>query len=148
MKKSLILTLFLILLSGCTTAVSWPKKEVTLGSQKVILEIVDTPQSREQGLSGRKKLCSTCGMLFVFPQSDRYVFWMKEMNFPLDLIWLSDGVIKEISPEVPVFNMAGEITQLQANEAVNQVIEINAGLAQVWGLTVGQKIEELAPLTN
>jgi hypothetical protein len=144
MKKSLVLLLLLLLLSGCA-AVSLPKKEVTLGSQKVILEIADTLQTREQGLSGRKKLCSNCGLLFVFPKSDRYVFWMKDMNFPLDLIWLQDGVIKEISAQVPVFNADGEITQLQASEAVNQVIEIKAGLAQAWGLAVGQKIEELAP---
>lgn len=53
------------------------------------LDIAQTQESRTRGLSDRRSLCSECGMLFVFPESARHGFWMKDMHFPIDIIWLN-----------------------------------------------------------
>jgi len=55
------------------------------------VELADTPEKRAQGLSGKKELNHDRGILFVFDKSDAYSFWMKDMNFPIDIIWLDEA---------------------------------------------------------
>ncbi len=55
------------------------------------VEIVDTPEARRQGLSGRKEIGSG-GMLFVFDESDYHGIWMKDMLFPIDIIWIDENL--------------------------------------------------------
>ena len=54
------------------------------------VEIADTPALRSQGLSGREDIGDYQGMLFVFNENGSYSFWMKDMNFPLDLIYIDE----------------------------------------------------------
>lgn len=66
------------------------KKILVLGETTVRVEVVDTPEKRTLGLSGREKLAQGTGMLFVFETEDIYGIWMKDMNFPLDIIWFNE----------------------------------------------------------
>lgn len=61
---------------------------VLIGGKKIRVDIADTVVTRTQGLSGRTSLAETDGMLFVFENADRYGFWMKDMNFAIDIIWI------------------------------------------------------------
>ncbi|MBI5400997.1 MAG: DUF192 domain-containing protein [Candidatus Yonathbacteria bacterium] len=60
---------------------------VLLGGQEIFVEIVDTPALQERGLSFREKLDTDTGMLFIFADAQPYGFWMKDMRFPLDIIY-------------------------------------------------------------
>ena len=51
------------------------------------VDIADTSEERAQGLSGREALLSDEGMLFIFGESSTHSFWMKEMKFPIDIIF-------------------------------------------------------------
>lgn len=53
------------------------------------LEVADTETKREVGLGGRPTIGEDEGMLFVFEEPQPYSFWMKGMEFPLDIIWLT-----------------------------------------------------------
>ncbi len=64
-------------------------KTVTIGSQKITAEVADTTQARTKGLSGRPCIGQNEGMLFVFNQPGFYQFWMKDMKFPIDIIWIT-----------------------------------------------------------
>lgn len=80
------------------------QRKIILNKQTFNLEIADTPQERKQGLSGRKNLATSTGLLFVFDQPGTYGFWMKDMNFPIDIIWLDKnkktlGQTKNLKPE-------------------------------------------------
>jgi uncharacterized membrane protein (UPF0127 family) len=67
---------------------------VQIGDARVHVTIADTDALRTHGLSGKKELAPDEGMLFVFDHEDRYSFWMKDMLFPIDIVWLStDGTI-------------------------------------------------------
>ena len=55
------------------------------------IEFAATDETRQRGLGGRESIPSDYGMLFVFPKSDRYGFWMKDMLVPLDMFWLDEG---------------------------------------------------------
>lgn len=83
--------LFLIFcFTGCNLRSNSPKKvgEVIINDQKILVEVVDTWPAIYKGLSGRESLAENQGMLFVFPKLDIYEFWMKDMKFPLDIIWI------------------------------------------------------------
>lgn len=146
MKKIFCLvSLLFLVLSGCGRSMHLPKKELKLGGQRIFVEVANTPEARTKGLSNRKKLCVNCGMLFLFGGAGQYEFWMKDMSFPLDIVWLSGGEIKEISPNVPKPVSDQPIAQVAPSEPIDQVLEIRAGQAQVWGLKPGQKLEQITP---
>ncbi|MDX2163867.1 MAG: DUF192 domain-containing protein [Gammaproteobacteria bacterium] len=61
----------------------------TLDHVPLQVEVVQSPEAQQRGLSGRKYLAKNTGMLFVFPKEDYYSFWMKDMLFPIDIIWMN-----------------------------------------------------------
>ena len=113
MKKILLLiVVFLIIVSGAKVlTLHAPLKErnvevvpAILGGVELSLEIAKTPQGRANGLSGRESLEEGQGLLFVFPKEGKYSFWMKDMNFPIDIIWIDKnmrvvGVLEEARPD-------------------------------------------------
>ena len=79
-------------------------KFVKIGGQTLKVDLALTPNTQEQGLSGRKSLANDEGMLFIFPQPGKYFFWMKDMNFPIDMIWIGEDqkiiyIKKDVLPE-------------------------------------------------
>ncbi|MEY4722584.1 MAG: hypothetical protein RLZZ324_97, partial [Candidatus Parcubacteria bacterium] len=108
----------------------------------VRVEIANTDALREHGLSGHKPLAADEGMFFVFEAPDRYVFWMKEMLFPLDLIWIGDGKIVDITPDVPAPAPGQKDLPLYRPVApADRVLEVNAGFARAHGLKLGMPVE-------
>lgn len=63
------------------------KSLVFLGGEEIAVTVADTPSLRAQGLSGREKLEPNEGMFFVFPEPALSGFWMKDMLFPIDIIY-------------------------------------------------------------
>ena len=95
-----ILFLFLFAsFTGCNNSVpdednTW---NIEVGEQVIQVEIADSPEEWEMGLSYRDTLAVDHGMLFIFPNESRRVFWMKGCNFDIDLAYIeSDGTISEI----------------------------------------------------
>ncbi len=110
---------------------------IVLPSQCISLEHVDTPADRELGLSGRVDMPEGKGMLFVFDQPTKACMWMKDMQFPLDMVWLNqdEKIIKiqrAITPETYPESFC-------ANNSL-YVIELNSGIADKAGLRVGQQL--------
>jgi uncharacterized membrane protein (UPF0127 family) len=101
-------------------------------------EVVQTNEAREQGLSGRVGLAPHTGMLFVFPSLARYGFWMKDMTFPLDIIWINDKgtIVNVIERALPEDYPTTYVNQVSAK----YVLEINAGTAHDEGLYLGSKV--------
>lgn len=102
------------------------------------IEIVDTPEARTQGLSGRAEVPPGYGMLFVFDTTDRYGFWMKDMLTSIDIVWIKDsgevvGVDANVAPETFP-------TVFYAPEPVRYVLEVGAGEAERRNISVGMRI--------
>lgn len=105
----------------------------------IVVEFADTKSSRELGLSGRKGLEEGKGMLFVFDTPGRYGFWMKDMSFSLDILWINeDGIVVEI--ERAVTPQSYPKTYINASPA-KYVLEVNAGEAEKRGLFIGSKVK-------
>ena len=62
------------------------------------VELAITAEEQIQGLSGRPALAAGTGMLFVYQQQSKYSFWMPDMRFPLDIVWISsDCVVADVT---------------------------------------------------
>ncbi len=103
------------------------------------VEVASTKASREQGLSGRESMGDDEGLLFVFETPGKYGFWMKDMKFPLDLIWISENgtvvdIERNLTPDSYPKTFINEVDAMY-------VLEINGGLAQKFGLFLGTKVK-------
>jgi len=113
---------------------------VVIRGRTIGVEIADEMREQIAGLSGRESLCPDCGMLFVFPDKQVRHFWMKNMNFPLDIIWIGDGKILNISENLSPEGESPEKIYTSTLPA-NYVLEVNAGFAERHGIKVGDGIE-------
>lgn len=105
----------------------------------LVAEVANTRKSRELGLSGRHMMRDDEGMLFVFDTPGRYGFWMKDMEFPLDIIWINqNGIVVSIERNIS----KDSYPKTFINQAdASYVLEINAGLAERFGLYLGSKVK-------
>lgn len=110
-----------------------------VGETAFEVEIADTVVKRTLGLSGREELEEGKGMLFVFPEKSQQGFWMKDMKFSIDIIWISGDIVigfaENAAPEpgVPVYSLKVH----HSPEPVDRVLEIPAGGVQKYGIKVG-----------
>lgn len=84
--SSVILVIFLGVLLW-SDEVTQHQQKIVLGGEEINVILADTPVFQERGLSGRTELKENEGMLFVFTSPARLGFWMKDMLFPIDIIW-------------------------------------------------------------
>jgi len=120
--------------------------QAKIGDTELTLEIADTPEKRELGLSGRKNLPEKTGMLFVFPMPSQPGFWMKDMKFALDFIWLDQNlkvaeIIENISPET-----YPEVYIPQ--EPIQYMLELTAGDALRYNIEPDMILELNSPLST
>ena len=108
------------------------------------MEVADTGQERSQGLSGRPALAPGTGMLFVFEEPGIYTFWMIEMQFPLDFVWISaDCTVAELTKDVPPQQPGqspGDLPRYRPAAPVQYVLEINAGEIEAAGVSAGDAV--------
>jgi uncharacterized membrane protein (UPF0127 family) len=111
----------------------------TTGTTTLGVEVVNTLESRQLGLSGRKGLAGGEGMLFAFQEPSLYNFWMKDMLFPLDIIWINtEGSIVHIETN------KGPETYPNAfapTEPAQFVLETSAGFVDFFGVKVGDEVK-------
>ena len=113
---------------------------VQIGAVKIPVELATTSASQQKGLSGRKSLDADKGMLFVFARPDRYRFWMPDMHFALDMIWIQDGKVADIDENVSNdFNPAAP-KFYSPSSPVRYVLEVNAGFSLRHGIHVGDAV--------
>jgi uncharacterized membrane protein (UPF0127 family) len=109
--------------------------------QELRLMVVDNPLSHAKGLSGYQLdefTKKADGMLFVFKDAKQRTFWMKNMTFPIDVIWLNEGKIMKIDRNVQIFDESGNISVMTSNPfEVDMVLELPAGKASELGLISG-----------
>ncbi len=110
------------------------------------VRIADTPAARSQGLGGLASLKPNQGMLFVFPDAERPIFWMKDMRFPIDIIWLSKGVVvdEELDAPVPPIPSQPEARYLPEADA-DMVLEVSAGTFVAHHLANGDRLDVRLP---
>jgi hypothetical protein len=118
--------------------------DLEINGIKIEAELADNFLSRAQGLSGRKSLDENKGMLFVFGNLATRSFWMKDMNFPIDIIWINGDKVAGFAENAPIPAnppAGGGIPSFKSPERVDKVLELPAGSVQKIGIKAGDEIK-------
>ena len=101
------------------------------------VEVADDPKERERGLMFVTEMPFSAGMLFVYQEPRRAVFWMKNTLIPLDMIFMDpSGVVTHIHENA----IPRDLTGIDGGDNVQFVLEINGGLSHQLGISVGSEL--------
>lgn len=116
------------------------------GNTKAVLdvEIADTNEKRNKGLGYRASLATNSGMLFIHDNPKKYTYWMKGMQFPIDIIWILNDEIIDILPNIPP-PITGQtddtLERYSSTSDINRVLETNALFVQTNNIQKGDRIK-------
>ena len=143
-KKIIIATIFIVIVA-CGYVFfpensSMDRKEmqpvITINDFEIKVEIADTLEKRNQGLSGRPFMAENEGMLFVFEEPRRPIFWMKDMLIPLDFIYIKDDQVVDLVENVQPEG-SNPVRRISPETNVLYVLEVNAGVVQKYNIEIG-----------
>jgi len=107
------------------------------GAHPFSVEVVDTPETRAQGLMFRQELAPDAGMLFDFKEEREVAFWMRNTFIPLDMIFIAaDGTIRHIH----VNARPHDPTSIPSGAPVQFVLEIPGGRSRELGISTGDRV--------
>ena len=122
-----------------------PGSVVQIGETSFSVDVAVTGAERSQGLSGRATLEPDTGMLFVYDSDGPRTFWMPDMHFPLDMIWIrSDCVVTGVTanvPNPPASTPRDQLPRYPSDGPVRFVLELKAGQAAAHGITTDDKVQ-------
>ncbi len=106
---------------------------------KVEAEVADTMETRAIGLGGRESLSDGQGMLFVFDSEAKHSFWMKNVKFGLDIIWMDGNkkVVHFVKNTLP--DHGGNLEIYTPPQKAKYVLEVNGGSIDKFGVELGNK---------
>jgi len=107
----------------------------------VNVEVAANDDMRAQGLMYRDHLAEDRGMIFLFPQSGEYAFWMKNTVIPLDMIWIDEAKkVVHITPDVPPCQ-ADPCPSYPPGVKAKYVLELGAGVAAKHHMANGDQLK-------
>ncbi len=112
--------------------------DMQIGSEKFIAEVARSGSDQARGLSGRDCLDDGRAMLFPYDRPGDYCFWMKDMNFAIDMIWLDDD--KKIVTVEQAVQPDSYPESFCPERPAQYVVEVPAGTAGRLQLTSSQHI--------
>ena len=111
---------------------------IRIGEQTIQIEIADTDAERNLGLSGRPSLPEGRGLFFIFDIPGKYGFWMKDMNFPIDIVWIDESWhVVAVERDVPPDSYPKIFYPVRA---IKYVLELPAGTAALKRIDVGAPV--------
>ena len=129
-----VLLCSLVVLSGCTQNLPEPQatdslETLHIGNQTLRVAVMRTSEELAQGLSGRASVPGD-GMLFLLPERQVAQFWMKDMQFAIDMIWIDGeqivGIVENVPPPQPGQSLDALLT-IRSPQPVTVVLELPAG---------------------
>ncbi len=145
MKKSADRIIFLFsiifLIAVIASILNSGKSEVCFKKECLEVELAVTDEEQTNGLSGREILDENKGMLFIMERDDIHSFWMKDMRFSLDIMWVSGNgtvvdLIKNAEPcGVPI------CMPIIPHAESKYVLEVNAGTVEKINLSIGDELK-------
>jgi uncharacterized membrane protein (UPF0127 family) len=136
--------LFILIFLFCAECTREHTKTIVVGKQRVKVEIADTPGEWELGLSYRDTLPENRGILFIFPDESKRVFWMRGCKFDIDLAYIeSNGTISEIitMKKEPIYTPLDSLkTYPSQSTKIRFALEMIGGWFEKNNVGVGTKI--------
>ena len=115
---------------------------VTVGGVNLITSLSTTPDAQSKGLAIRDSLNENEGMLFIFETPQKYSFWMKDMKFPIDIIWINqDGKIVHIEKNLPPCIFLLPCPSYTPNDDSLYVLEVVSNFTNKFDINVGDSVD-------
>jgi uncharacterized membrane protein (UPF0127 family) len=158
LKSAAVFMLSLFLLSACAVSQKNAEEQnrkdvysvpdgtvlkVKLADNELKLVVANSPIAKSNGLSNKKHIPED-GMIFFFYELNTLSFWMKDMHFPIDIIWLSGNKVIGIEKSAPAPEPGTKIMDLKiykSNDKADTVIELEAGACDKLKITPGSILE-------
>ena len=136
----IVLALAVITLAGCASDAAQRAATVTLGEDRDFqVEVAVTPEQQSAGLSGRQNLPPGTGMLMTFEPGKEREVWMAGMEIPIDIAWIADGQVLQISTLDPCTeNRQSLCPRWRSPGAVDALLEVPADALN--GITPGTPV--------
>ena len=116
----------------------WPEVKLVLGEHEIHVQVARTVYHQYRGLGKRDILAPYDGLLFLYGEKARHGIVMREMRFPIDIIWLADGVVVDIASNVQIEPVPEKmLTAYRPCTAANLVLETAAGWSAAHGVKIG-----------
>lgn len=119
-------------------------KLMKIGEKTINVEIAATPDEQEKGLSGRDSLGADNGMLFVMKKDSMPTFWMKNMRFNLDIIWINGHEVVDTAENIPApkeGTLDKDFPRYKSRKPIDYVLEVKEGFIKENGIKIGDKVE-------
>jgi uncharacterized membrane protein (UPF0127 family) len=96
-----------------------------------------TQADREKGFGGASTIAATDGLILAFPSDSKWQIWMKDMQVPIDIVWLDSNekvvyIVENAPPD------GGESTVYTPTADARYVVEFAAGTVQSKSIKTGQ----------
>ena len=146
MRKRIFLSILLMSL-GCAGEATRDKfvRVFFPDGSEVIAELAVTEAERQRGLMFREELKEDQGMLFIFEREGIYAFWMKNMRFPIDILWLDkEKMVVHIESEVPPCPR-DPCPSYAPSQAAQYVLELRSGWVKRHGLRLYERLDFILP---
>lgn len=142
MYKKILPAIILVIIFICGIPLLLLKSPTaTIDHHTFIIDIAKTSSEQEVGLAKYKTLPKDHAMYFPFAYSDYYAFWMKNMHFPIDMLFIENGKIVTIYKNVPApKNVNEQLPTYKPTAPVNAVLEINVGLTKQYGFRINDSV--------
>jgi uncharacterized membrane protein (UPF0127 family) len=115
---------------------------VTIDRYNISASVADTDDKRTKGLSGVENMSENQGMLFIFNYPSKQGFWMKEMMFPLDIIWLdSNNSVIHIQKKLQPCTSVLFCSVYSPSSDAKYVLETISGFTDLHSVNEGDKIK-------
>jgi len=120
-----------------TSVYDYEVRKITIDDVMLDVEIADDSEKTSRGLMFREMLPENRGMLFIFDEERKYQFWMMNMKFNIDMIWLdaSGKVVHIVEDAAPCIDAAHtSLCTFSPDEPAKYVLEVNSGFVQQHGI--------------
>ncbi len=138
-----VIIVFVAIVLGLWQKLRWPTAWIELGGKRLEVLVADTIGHQHVGLGKRDDLGVYGGMLFIHSEAKKYGIVMRDMRFSIDIVWLNNGEVIDIAPNVPTEPGAPE-AQLRVyypRKPATAVLELPAGWMERTGVKIGEKVK-------
>ena len=137
-----MIKLFLALYIASGFSAQFAKKLIEVKGKKIVVEIADTDEKRQQGLMYRKTLGTDEGMLFIFPDEHYLSFWMKNTFVPLTIGYFNkNGVLVDLKDMAAFGKKPGDPPTYQSSRPAKYALEMNQGWFQTNKIGLGSTLK-------
>jgi uncharacterized membrane protein (UPF0127 family) len=137
----LVVVIFFSILLASFIASDRNKPQVSVNNRKFQVALAKTEKDRQIGLSNTKSLPQNKGMLFLFDRADYYAFWMNQMKFPIDIIYIHGDKVTTVIANAPTPSQnSGNLPLYHPKDPSDKVLEVNAGIAKKYNIQEGSVV--------